>query len=340
MNERLSQVKGRPDWQTMLAEARSRASWNDWHWQLRQSLDARALIRMGFITDAECRAASPQPPRVTPYYLSLADPNDPADPILRQCLPSANEWRGVGAEDPFDEAAQSPLPGLVQRFPDRVLILAHHACAVACRHCTRRHRLASAGAPAPLSRLVAYVRARPEIREVIVSGGDPLLLSDAALLRLVDAFRALPQLDAVRIGTRAPVALPMRVTTRLARALGRGGRVWVNTHFNHAREIAPESAAACARLVEAGIPVSNQSVLLRGVNDSIDAMTALCAGLQRIRVRPYYVFVCDPVRGTQHLRTTRADARRIATGLAQRLGGLAVPRFVMDVPGAPCKQPV
>ena len=179
--------------------------------------------------------------------------------------------------------------------------------------------------------------ASPQVREVILSGGDPLLLSDAALLRLVRAFARLPQIDAIRIGTRVPVVLSMRITAALARALGRCGRVWVNTQFNHVREITPESAAACGRLVDAGIPVSNQSVLLRGVNDSVEEMVALCAGLQRIRVRPYYAFVCDPVAGTAHFHVGRQRARAIAAGVAARLGGLAVPRFVMDVAGAPGK---
>lgn len=301
------------------------------------------MARCGLLPTATARrAARLQAARVTPYYLDLADLSDRSDPLLRQWLPSAAELcPGAGTGDPFDEAHHMPVPGVVQRFPDRILVLASACCATACRHCTRRNTLGRhtpvVGSAAHLRRVVAYVRARPEIREVILSGGDPLLLADAALLRLVRAFAALPQLDAIRIGTRVPVVLPMRVTAELARQLGACRRVWVNTQFNHVREITPASAAACARLVESGIPVSNQTVLLRGVNDSVEAMVALCAGLQRIRVRPYYAFVCDSVAGTAHLRISRARARAIAAGVAHQLGGLAVPRFVVDRPGAPCK---
>jgi len=247
------------------------------------------------------------------------------------------------ARDPFDETHLMPVPGVVQRFPDRVVVLTHAACATTCRHCTRRHTLVQhmlVDSPARLQRVLTWLRATPSVREVLLTGGDPLLLPNDALLRLVRAFAALPQLDAIRIGTRVPVVLPMRITPALAHALGASHRVWVNTQFNHVREITPDSTAACARLVDAGIPVSNQTVLLRGVNNSVDAMTKLCAGLQRIRVRPYYVFLCDPVRGTAHLRTSRTQARTIARGVASRLGGLATPRFVIDLPGKPYKMPI
>jgi len=324
-----------------LDAARARPCWRDWRWQVRSALEAVDLARLGLVPRRAARAARVFPARVTPYYLDLSDLSDPTDPILRQCLPDAAELApDDGTADPFDEARLSPVPGVVQRFPDRVLVLVSSFCATNCRHCTRRHTLgrqATVRSAADVRRATAWLRASPQVREVILSGGDPLLLSDAALLRLVRAFAALPQLDAIRIGTRAPVVLPMRITPELARALARIRRVWVNTQFNHVREITPEATAACCRLVEAGVPVSNQSVLLRGVNDSVDDMVALCAGLQRIRVRPYYVFVCDPVAGTAHLRTSRAQARAIARGVAARLGGLAMPRFVRDLPGAPGK---
>jgi len=178
------------------------------------------------------------------------------------------------------------------------------------------------------------------VREVILSGGDPLLENDAAVLRRVRAFAALAQLDAVRIGTRTPATLPMRITGALARALGASKKVWVNTQFNHASELTPDAAEACGRLVDAGIPVSNQAVLLKGVNDSVDALVRLCSGLQRIRVRPYYVFIGDPVAGTAHFRVSAKRAVELADALAQRVGGLAMPRFVADIPGAPAKTAV
>ena len=325
-----------------LAAVQQRPCWQDWRWQVRSALNGEDLARLGLLPGRAARAAARQfPARVTPYYLAQADLSAPADPLATQWLPAAAELApDDGAADPFDEARHAPVPGVVQRFPDRVLVLVSARCAANCRHCTRRHtlgRLATVRSAAHLRQVLAFLRASPQVREVILSGGDPLLLSDAALLRLVRAFAALPQIDAIRIGTRAPVVVPMRVTTALARALGSCGRVWANTQFNHVREITPEAAAACRRLVEAGVPVSNQSVLLRGVNDSVEAMVALCAGLQRMRVRPYYAFMCDPVAGTTHLRTSRARARAIARGVAARLGGLAVPRFVLDLPGAPGK---
>ena len=311
---------------------------------MRSALDADDLVRLGMLSPAAARAARRFPARVTPYFCDLSDLSDSSDSLAAQWLPVAAELApDGGAADPFDEARHSPVPGVVQRFPDRVLVLVSSVCAVNCRHCTRRHTLgrqAIVRTETHLRQGVAYLRASPRVREAILSGGDPLLLSDAALLRLVRAFAALPQIDAIRIGTRVPVVLPMRVTPELARALGVCKRVWVNTQFNHVREITPEATAACGRLVEAGVPVSNQSVLLRGVNDSVGAMVALCAGLQRIRVRPYYVFVCDPGAGMAHLRTSRAQARAIAAGVARQLGGLAVPRFVADVAGAPGKVPV
>ncbi len=327
-----------------LDDARQRPCWQDWRWQVRSALGTADLVRLGLLAPAAARAGRAFPARVTPYFLDRTNLADRADPISAQWLPDAAELApDDGADDPFDEAQHSPVPGVVQRFPDRVLVLVSSFCATNCRHCTRRHTLGQqviVRSAAQVRQVVAYLRASPRVREVILSGGDPLLLSDVALLRLVRALAALPQIDAIRIGTRAPVVLPMRVTPELARALGQCGRVWVNTQFNHVREITPEATAACRLLVEAGIPVSNQSVLLRGVNDSVEAMVALCAGLQRIRVRPYYVFVCDPVSGTAHLRTSCAQARAIARGVARRLGGLAVPRFVADVPGKPHKMPV
>ncbi|MDD5705540.1 MAG: KamA family radical SAM protein [Kiritimatiellae bacterium] len=324
-----------------------RALWQDWRWQLRHALEAVDIARLGLLADeASMRAAVRYPVRVTPYFLSLVDWNDPADPIRRQWLPDGRELARLcsdAREDPFEEETRAPLPGLVHRFPDRVLIMAANACAMRCRHCTRKNtlgRMGVVGSREDLRRVLEHIAAHPEVHEAIVSGGDPLLLPDDRLLRLVGALAAMPQLDAIRIGTRVPAVLPMRVTDSLSRALGRFGKVWVNTQFNHARELTPAAGAACARLVEAGIPVSNQSVLLDGVNDTVEAMVDLCRGLQRLRVRPYYVFVCDPVTGTLHFRTAPRKARRIARELAAKIGGLALPRFVADLPGATAKVPI
>jgi len=315
-----------------------------WRDQLRLALDAEALYRDGWIDAASAAVAVRYPVRVTPYYLSLARRGDPQDPILRQCLPDVRELRDRAGfvDDPFHEkGAAAFCPGVKRRFPDRVLVMANLSCAMACRHCTRKNLLAdSRSVCSDIEGAVARIVAHPEIREVLISGGDPMMLSDTRLLAFVRAFARLEQIDAVRIGTRVPVVLPMRVTEELAHALGRFGKVWVNTQFNHPRELTAEAATACARLVDAGLPVSNQSVLLAGVNDDLETMVALCAGLQRMRVRPYYVFQCDPVAGTAHFRVPMTCARSLARGVAARLGGLAVPRFVADLPGAPSKRPV
>jgi lysine 2,3-aminomutase len=192
--------------------------------------------------------------------------------------------------------------------------------------------------PKQLAAAVAYVKHHPLVREVLLSGGDPLMLSDTKLMAFVKAFASLPQIDAVRIGTRMPAANPHRITAALANKLGACKKVWVNVQFNHVSELTPEAVAACGRLVEAGLPLSNQSVLLKGVNDSVEEMVALCSALQRARVRPYYVFQCDPIAGIAHFRVPLAKARRIARELPKHLGGLALPRFVRDIPGSPCKQ--
>ena len=304
----------------------------DWRWQLRHALCAADFGR-GEIPGWPCR--------VTPYYASLADLSDPDDPIARQFLPDPREaLPDPFGPDPFGEDGPAALaPGIKQRFPDRVLAQLSLSCAANCRHCTRRGLLGRAR-PASLGDLLAALRARPAVREVLLSGGDPLLLPDDALLGWVDALAALPQLDAIRLCTRTLATLPMRWTLPLVRRLARSGRLWVQTQFNHPRELTPEAVAACARLVGHGIPVSNQSVLLRGVNDDPAIMAALCAGLQRARVRPYYVFVCDPIAGIGHFRTPPETAPRLREHLLTHLGGLACPRFVADLPGAPHKQDV
>ncbi len=322
--------------------------WNDWRWRLRHAVTGASPALRDFGVDAKTaeRVHARYPVRLSPYALALLSRGDPADPLNRQALPSRSELLpepGLVA-DPFAEKTRAACcHGLKQRFPDRVLVMAHDQCAMACRHCTRKGLLQEAEVvrtPQQLAAAVAWVEAHPAVREVLLSGGDPLLLSDAKLLALVRAFARLGQVDAVRIGTRVPVTLPMRVTEALARKLGAFKKVWVNTQFNHVRELTPEAVAACGRLVDAGIPVSNQCVLLKGVNDSADALFALCAALQRARVRPYYVFQCDPVAGISHFRVPLRRARQIADELAGRLGGLALPRFVRDVPGAPCKTPL
>jgi len=246
--------------------------------------------------------------------------------------------------DPFgeqDEAAGTY--GLKQRFPDRVLVMTSDSCFMNCRHCTRKGLLAEAEVvrtDEELQSCVGYVKSHPDVRDVLLSGGDPLVLPDDEVLRFVEAFAALDQIEVVRLCTRAPCVNPPRVTEVLAQRLRSCGKVWVNTQFNCAGEVTPEAAAACGRLVDHGIPVSCQTVLLAGVNDSVEAMLALFRALQRARVRPYYVFQCDPVAGVSHFRVPIEKAQEIAAACAERIGGLALPRFVADQPGALRKVPI
>lgn len=323
-------------------------NWYDWRWQMRHALTGRSddLLPYGVDPVVAAQVDDRYPVLLTPYTLAQLKTDDPHDPLNRLALPSAGELVDeVGmVTDPFGETSSAACCyGVKQRFPDRILIMAHDQCAMRCRHCTRKGLLGKADiirTSEQLTDAVNWVQSHPKIREVILSGGDPLLLNNQQLVAFVRAFARLPQIDAVRIGTRVPVTLPMRVTGSLATALGTFKKVWVNTQFNHVREITPEAALACARLVEAGIPVSNQSVLLKGVNDTVDALFELCTGLQRIRVRPYYVFLCDPIAGIAHFRVSRRIARQLADELRVRVGGLALPRFVLDIPQALSKVPI
>lgn len=344
-------------------ESDSSKSFGDWRWQLANAItDIRALN----LPDAVERAAvqSRYPFFITPYWLRLMKQTGLIDgPAALQALPDPRELSPPSpgeCDDPFCETSAPPLPGLVHRFPDRVLVVANLACAMRCRHCTRKNLIGVSDTCAHkvpdtrtvpdtthsvpdttgLLRIRDYVVAHPAVREVLLSGGDPFLLEDDEIASRVELFASLPQIDAVRIGTRVPCTLPMRVTDALASRLGKTRKVWVNTQFNHVSEITDEAAAACAKLVDAGIPVSNQAVLLKGVNDTADDLVALFCCLQRIRVRPYYLFVCDPVSGTSHFRVSEKRAAELEEEVAARVGGLALPRFVRDVPGAPRKVPV
>ena len=250
---------------------------------------------------------------------------------------------GYGA-DPFGEEEESAgCYGLKQRFPDRVLVMSSDSCFMNCRHCTRKGLLRQADVvrtDEELQTCVSYVQDHPLVRDVLISGGDPLVLPDEEVMRFVRAFAGLAQVDVVRLCTRAPCVNPSRVTRELARSLARCGKVWVNTQFNCAGEVTPEAAEACTNLVRAGVPVSCQTVLLAGVNDSADAMLDLFRALQRARVRPYYVFMCDPIAGISHFRVPLERAQEIERECAERIGGLGLPRFVADVPGASRKIPI
>jgi len=324
---------------------------DDWRAQLRASTRSLAdLERALVLTSAEregARRAEREglPIAITPYYLSLCDRDDPTCPVRLQCLPRAEESEDVPGDmvDPLGEVAHEVAPSLVCRYPDRVLLLVTDRCAVYCRFCTRSRIVGDGGGPVPLERLepaFAWIEAHPEIRDVIVSGGDPLAMATDRLVRVLERIRAIPTVETIRLATRVPVTLPMRVTGELLTALRPFHPIWVMTHFNHPKELTPEARAACERLVDAGFPVMNQAVLLAGVNDDPAVLETLFRGLVRVRVRPYYLLQADPVRGTGHLRTPLDRGLAIMAALQGRLTGIAVPKFVCDTPGGRGKVPL
>jgi lysine 2,3-aminomutase len=330
---------------------RKGGDWHDWRWQLRHALgSAEALAHALALTPGELEGAQRAerqglPLRITPYYLSLVDPNDPACPIRRQCVPDAREDREVPGDlaDPLGEVAHEVAPHLVQRYPDRALLLATDRCAVYCRFCTRSRMVGSGDGAVSLDALApafAWLRAHPEVRDVIVSGGDPLAMATDRIVRLVAALRSVESVETVRLATRVPVTLPMRITRELVNALRPYHPLWVMTHFNHPKELTPSALAACTRLVDAGFPVNNQTVLLSGINDDHGVLEKLFRGLVRARVRPYYLLQADPVRGTGHMRTTLARGVELMGELQGRLPGIALPKLVCDTPGGRGKVPL
>ena len=270
----------------------------------------------------------------TSYYLSLAEPSLD-DPIMRQLCPSPEELiDNVGLfDDPLAEEERSPVPGLVHRYPDRVLLILTNACFMNCRHCTRK-RLWQKGRYIhnllEIDRMIDYIKEHPQVRDVIISGGDPLTLSNELLDEVLGKIRAIPHVEIIRIGTRAPVVAPWRLSYELLQVLKKYRPLWMNTQFNHIKEITLHSADAVQRVGECGIPVSNQSVLLKGVNDNVEAMTKLCHGLLKIGVRPYYLYHCDPVCGTSHFRTSISKGIEIIEKMRGHTSGLAVPTYVVD----------
>jgi lysine 2,3-aminomutase len=282
------------------------------------------------------------PMRVNPYYLSLIQ--TVGDPIWRQAVPAEDELRDrVCPADPLDEENQSPVPNLVHRYPDRVLFLVSPECAMYCRFCTRKRKVGSehmAISRQTIEEGIRYIASRPEIRDVILSGGDPLLLDDERLEWILKALRAIPTVEIIRIGTRIPVVLPQRITPALARLLRRYSPLYINTHFNHPDEITDIAAKACARLADAGIPLGNQSVLLRGVNDDPLVMRRLMQKLLTIRVKPYYIYQADMVQGTNHFRTSVEEGLEIIRALRGHTSGMAVPAYVIDAPGGGGKIPL
>ncbi|MBS3984976.1 MAG: lysine 2,3-aminomutase [Selenomonadales bacterium] len=326
------------------------AEWNDWHWQVRNRIqDVTALAQVVTLTPDESEAVSATlgalRMAITPYYASLIDPDDSCCPVRRQAIPTERELVHAPEDmaDPLHEDSDSPVPGLTHRYPDRVLFLVTDQCAMYCRHCTRRRFAGQNDQPASLAqidRCIEYVANTPVVRDVVVSGGDPLALSDERLEYIISRLRAIPHVEIIRLGTRTPVVMPMRITDDLCNMLKRYHPIWLNTHFNHPKEITPAAQAACARLADAGIPLGNQSVLLRGVNDCPHIMKQLVHALVKMRVRPYYIYQCDLSQGISHMRTSVARGIEIIESLRGHTSGYAVPTFVVDAPGGGGKIPV
>jgi len=324
---------------------------DDWRWQLRHAnIDGAQLDRALSLSTAELggvQRAEQQglPLRITPYYLSLVDRDDPRCPIRRQIVPRLDEARLVEGDlvDPLGEVAHEAAPSLVRRYPDRALLLATDQCAIYCRFCTRSRVVGGGSGPASLASLqpaFAYLEQHDELREVIISGGDPLCVSTARIESLVARLRRIAHIGVIRLATRVPVCLPQRITDELVEALRPHHPLWVMTHFNHPRELTAESREACRRLVDAGFPVMNQSVLLRGVNDDAEVLEELFRGLVQCRVKPYYLLQMDPAVGTWHLRTPLDRGIALMERLQGRLSGIALPKLIVDTPGGMGKVPV
>ena len=327
----------------------SDANWNNWRWQLANMLSTQEDF-CEFVELTQGEIDGLRDPSglfrtgATPYYASLMDPRHATCPVRRQAIPNAQELTFSSEElrDPLGEDSHSPAPCVFHKYPDRVLLMVVDRCAIYCRHCNRR-RIVGGSQPPKKSELeegLRYIEATPRIRDVLLSGGDPLLLATPKLSAILGRLRAIPHVEIIRIGTRMPVVCPMRIDDELCSALRLHHPLYINTHFNHPVELTPTAQRACARLVDAGIPVGNQTVLLRGVNSSVRCMRALMRALLRTRVRPYYLFQGDTVLGTDHLRTPVSAAISIMQGMRGWMTGMGIPHLVIDAPGGGGKIPI
>lgn len=324
--------------------------WQNWHWQVENRITSlEELDQIIALTEDEragikdCLDSLRM--AITPYYASLMDPEDPNCPIRKQAIPVTWELEASHCDlaDPLYEDVDSPTPGLTHRYPDRVLLLVTDQCAMYCRHCTRRRIAGTTDQPRPqheIEAAIAYIEKTPGVRDVLISGGDALLLADDVIESLLKRLRSIPHVEIIRFGTRAPVVLPQRITPALCNMLRKYHPIWLNTHFNHPKEITPESRAACERLVDAGIPVGNQTVLMKNVNDCPYIMKQLVQDLVKMRVRPYYLYQCDLSEGLEHFRTSVAKGIEIIELLRGHTSGFAVPTYVVDAPGGGGKIPV
>ena len=334
---------------TCFSDASSR-NWLDWRWQMQNRVTSgRGLASLfngsSASGDDVRRVTSVYPVAVTPYYLSLIDRGSENDPVALQCFPHIKELQTAdhSSDDPLNEDGFMPVPKLIHRYPDRALAIVTKTCATYCRHCNRKRfwkTKETADLKKRLAPMVRYVSESKQIREVILSGGDPLIYTDEQLEYILSMFAAIAHVEILRIGSRTPVVMPMRITKNLCRMLKRFRPLWFNTQFNHPAEITGDSARACEMLLSAGIPVSNQSVLLKGVNDNHETMRDLLHGLQKISVRPYYLFHCEPVSGCTHFRTDIASGLTLMEELRRNCSGLALPQYVADLPADAGKVPL
>ncbi len=324
--------------------------WNDWHWQVANRIstveDLEKYIELSNSEkEAVDKCLTQLRMAITPYYLSLIDPDNPNDVIRKQSVPTIKELeKGEDdIEDPLHEDGDSPVPGLTHRYPDRVLLLVTEQCSMYCRYCTRRRFAGHSDCSVDISAIekgIEYIENNSSIRDVLISGGDPLLLSDDKLEKILSRLHKIEHIEIIRIGTRTPVVMPQRITDDLVNMFKKYHPLWINTHFSHPNEITEESKEACRKLADVGIPLGNQSVLLAGINDKISIMKKLVHELVKMRVRPYYIYQCDLSQGIGHFRTPVAIGVEIIEGLRGHTSGFCVPTFVVDAPGGGGKIPV
>lgn len=324
--------------------------WNDWHWQVRNRIQTVEDLQKYITLDKEelnivenvlgqFRMA------ITPYYLTLINPENKKDPVRLQAVPMVDEMH-IGQhdlDDPLHEDGDSVVPGLTHRYPDRVLFLITDMCSMYCRHCTRRRFAGQQDTGSKMDNVdkaIEYIRNHPEVNDVLLSGGDALLVSDARLEYIISELRKIDHVGVIRLGSRTPVVMPQRITPDLVNMLKKYHPIWINTHFNHSKELTPEAKKAIDLMANAGIPLGNQSVLLKGVNDCVNIMKKLVKRLIQLRVRPYYIYQCDLSKGIEHFRTPVSKGIEIIEGLRGHISGIAVPTFVVDAPGGGGKIPV
>ena len=351
MNETISITKGRLDNGRLPDELYEK--WTDWQWQIRKTIKkvdtVERILGIKFPEDEKAdiqKTIDKFPMAITPYYLSLINPDDyQNDPVFKQAFPSVKELTlsDCDMEDPLHEDKDSPVPGITHRYPDRVLFHVSNVCAMYCRHCTRKRKVGDIDSipnKEVIKNALKYIRETPVVRDVLLSGGDPLLLADDYLDWILAELKEIPHVEVVRIGTRTPVVLPYRITENLLNIFKKYDNIWINTHFNHPKEITKAAIRALKDIAHAGIPLGNQSVLLRGVNDCPRIMKKLVHKLVANKVRPYYLYQCDLSEGLEHFRTNVGKGIEILESLRGHTSGFAIPTYVIDAPGGGGKIPV